>query len=107
MRIAPEIGPNKVIAFSEKCPGSSQGKTTELSDTTFLMSGSKGLIEEQGGQQPNTKVWNISQDIEFFTLRVQQERDITFQSTIQGHEEAGGNGWDWKFRSASLYSTTR
>ena len=56
MRIAPEIGPNKVIAFSEKFPGSSQGKTTKLSDTTFLMSGSKGLIEEQGGQQPNTEV---------------------------------------------------
>jgi hypothetical protein len=51
-----EIGPNKVITFSEKCPGREKRKTAKLSNATFLVSGSKVSIEEQNRQQPNAEV---------------------------------------------------
>ena len=49
-RIATEICPNEVIAFSEKCPGREDGKTTKLSDSIFLVFGDKKSIEKQGRQ---------------------------------------------------------
>ena len=55
-RITPEICPNEVIAFSEKCPGREDGETAKLSDSIFLIFGDKASIEKQGYQQPNAEV---------------------------------------------------
>lgn len=41
--------------FSEKCPGREKRETAKLSDATFIVSGSKVLIEEQKRQQSNAK----------------------------------------------------
>ena len=68
MKITPEIGHNKVIAFSEKCPGSEDGETAKLSDGTLPLFGSQVSREKQGRQQPNADVGKGSQDIEFFSL---------------------------------------
>ena len=55
-RITPEICPNKVIAFTEKCPGREDGETAKLPDGTFLIFGNKVSIEKQGRQQSNAEV---------------------------------------------------
>ena len=55
-RITPEICPNEIIAFSEKCPSCEDGETTKLSDGIFLIFGDKVSIENQGRQQPNAEV---------------------------------------------------
>ena len=45
-RITPEICPDEVIAFSEKCPGCEDGGTTKLSDGTFLIIWNKISIKK-------------------------------------------------------------
>jgi hypothetical protein len=51
-----EIGPDKVIAFSEKRPGCEEGETAKFSDATLVIAGSNVSIEKQGCQQPNAEV---------------------------------------------------
>ena len=55
-RITPEICPNEIISFSEKCPGRQDGETAKLSDGTFLIFGNNVAIKKQGRQQPNAEV---------------------------------------------------
>ena len=57
MKITPEIGPEKVITFSEEFPGCENGETAKLSNGALPNFGStKTSTEEQGRQHPNPKV---------------------------------------------------
>ena len=89
MRIVPKIGPDKVVAFSEKWPGREDGETAEFSNGTFLIFWRKVSREKEGRQQPNAEVRNGSQNIKFLApcLKNLQERCIAVKSIIQRHEE--------------------
>ena len=55
-RITPEICPNEIIAFSEKCPGREDGEAAKFSNSSFINFGIKVPIKKQGCQQPNAEV---------------------------------------------------
>lgn len=57
MSVVPEICPNKIMPFGEKCPGREQGETAKLSNSTLpvFLTGRKESIEKQS-QQPNAEI---------------------------------------------------
>ena len=57
-RTTVEIFPdNRVMSFSEKCPGCENKKTAKLSDSTLIFwNTSEASIEKQGREQPNAEV---------------------------------------------------
>jgi hypothetical protein len=77
MRITPEIGPDKVIAFSKKCPGRENGKTAKLSNGTFLIFGSKASIVEKQ-RLPATQCRGMKRKSEIVgSVRANPEREAS------------------------------